>query len=116
MVTNHATPVLEPFARHIFVSFPQFFSLLKLIANVCTKFPWYFFLMMIVIGPCAFNCMSHFISQTYIPSHRLTLKTCRKHAVFMTRLLYFNQTMIVHDATKKLQERAANLQPQTMYS
>jgi hypothetical protein len=34
----------------------------------------------------------------------------------MTRLLYFNQTMIIHDATKRLQELAANIQPQTMDS
>jgi hypothetical protein len=54
--------------------------------------------------------------KAYIPSHRLPPKTCTKNAVFMTRLLYFNQTMIIHDATKRLQELAANIQPQTMDS
>jgi hypothetical protein len=64
MVTNHATPVLGLFAMHAFVPFPQFFYVLKHIVNVCTKFPWYFFLILIAIDACAFNCMSHFIYQS----------------------------------------------------
>jgi hypothetical protein len=40
---------------------PQFFCLLK---PICIKFPWIFLLMLIAIGLCAFNCMSHFISQS----------------------------------------------------
>jgi hypothetical protein len=49
---------------HAFVPCPQFFCLLTPIASVCTKFPLRFLLMLMAIGPCAFNCMSEFISQS----------------------------------------------------
>jgi hypothetical protein len=64
MVTNQANLCLVAFNMHDFVPCPQFCSLLKPITSVHTKISWFFPLMLVTVDPCAFNCMSHFISQS----------------------------------------------------
>jgi hypothetical protein len=63
MVINQANLWFVPFDMHAFALCPQFCCLLKPIASVCTKNPWFVPLMLMAIDPCAFNCIPHFMSQ-----------------------------------------------------
>jgi hypothetical protein len=63
-MTNLAMPMVGIIYYIYLCLLPPVFCLLNPIANVDTKFPWFFLLMLTTIGPCVFNWMSHFIFQS----------------------------------------------------
>jgi hypothetical protein len=108
---------LEPFAINAFVPCTQFFCLCKPITNVCTKIPCFFHFHADELWPlCILLHVSLYLLKPTFFHTGCHSKPCTVNAVFMTRLLYVNETMVIHDASKRLQECAANLQQQTMDS
>jgi hypothetical protein len=66
--------------------------------------------MLIAIGACAFNCMSHFISQSLRSFTQVATQSRALRMMFLCEeCFYVNHSRIVNDATKKHWEHAANL-------
>jgi hypothetical protein len=76
------------------------------LSSVCTKIPWFSPLMLMAIDPYAFNCMSHFISQSLHSFTKVATQNLVQWMLFWYQCCFKSSrprsSGIIHDASKRI--------------